>query len=108
MRQLLAATTLLALAAAAPARADTLTEITTHGMIVTIAGMDYDLVFTPDGKFTSAAVQMTGTWKVDGDKLCTTNNFDPTEQCAAYPKDKKSGDTFELVTPQGSATVKIK
>ncbi len=34
MRHLFAAAALLALAMAAPARADTLTEITTHGMVV--------------------------------------------------------------------------
>ena len=51
---------------------------------------------------------MTGTWRIDGDKLCTTSSADPNETCIAYPKDKKSGDTFELQGPQGSVQIKIR
>ena len=38
----------------------------------------------------------------------TSSNFDPNETCVAYPKDKKSGDTFEVTGPAGTATIKIK
>jgi hypothetical protein len=105
---LLAAAGLLALALATPALADTLDEVTTHGMILKIGDMDIVVVYTPDHKFTAADGQVTGTWKIDGDKLCTTSNFDPTEVCVAYPKDKKSGDSFEVTGAQGTATVKIR
>lgn len=103
----------LALAAAAtlfaaPALADTLQEITTKGMILTAQGMDIDVTYTPDGKFTALDGQVTGTWRIDGDKLCTTSNFQPEETCTVYPKGKKSGDSFEITSPQGTATVKIK
>ena len=108
MRNLIAAISLLALAAAVPARAGTLEEITTHGMVVTIADMDIDISFTPDGKFTGMEGQLTGTWKIDGDKMCTTSNLNPSETCLAYPSDKKSGDSFDLTGPQGSVKVKIK
>jgi hypothetical protein len=98
-----------AAALASPAAAGTtLEEITSHGMVVTIGDMDFDLSFTPDGKFTGMGGQLTGTWKIDGDKLCTTSNFDPSESCTAYPKDKKSGDTFEVSNDLGSAKVHIK
>ena len=103
----LAATAALALGAA-PAFADTLQEVTTHGIVLTIQGMDIDVTYTPDGKFTAMDGQVTGTWKRDGDKMCTSSNFDPNETCAEYPKDKKSGDSFEVTGPQGSATIKIK
>ena len=106
MRLLLAAAAALALAA--PAAADTLQEVTTKGIILSVQGMDIDVKYTPDGKFTALDGQVTGEWRIDGDKLCTKSNFDPNEQCVAYPKDKKSGDSFEVTGPQGPATIKIK
>ena len=93
---------------AAPAFADTLQEVTTHGIVLTVQGMDIDVKYTPDGKFTAMDGQVTGSWRIDGDKLCTSSNFDPNESCVAHPHDKKSGDSFEVTSPQGSATIKIK
>ena len=100
----LAASTLLA----SPAAAGTLDEVVKHGIILVVQGMEIDVTYTPDGKFTAMEGQVTGTWKIDGDKMCTTSNFDPNESCAVYPKDKKSGDSFDLEGPQGSVTIKIK
>ena len=107
MRNLLAATAAI-LALATPALAGTLEELTTKGMILTVQDMQIEVTYTPDGKFTAMDGQVTGTWKIDGDKLCTTSNFDPSESCVEYPKDKKSGDSFEVTGPQGSATITIK
>lgn len=107
MRRLLIAAAVLVMAAG-PAAADTLTEVTTRGIILTVQGMDIDVIYTPDGKFTAMEGQVTGTWRIDGDKLCTTSNFDPQETCVEYPKDKKSGDSFDLTGPAGTATIKIK
>jgi hypothetical protein len=73
-----------------------------------LGDMNIEVTYTPDGKFTAADGQITGTWKIDGDKLCTSSNFDPNLTCVAYPKDKKSGDTFMLESPQGSVQVKIR
>ena len=106
-RLLIAATAGLALMAGAAA-ADTLQEGTTKGIILTVPGVDIEVTYTPDGKFTAMEGQVTGTWRIDGDKLCTSSNFDPNETCVAYPKDKKSGDTFEVTGPAGTATIKIK
>ena len=93
---------------AGPVLAGTLEEVTTKGMVLMVEGLDIDVKYTPDGKFTAMDGQITGTWKIDGDKLCSTSNLDPTESCAVYPKDKKSGDTFDVVGPGGTAKVKIK
>ena len=106
MRNLLLAAAVLALAT--PAVAGTIQEVTTKGIILSVQGMDIDVIYTPDGKFTAMDGQVTGEWRIDGEKLCTKSNFDPNEQCLEYPKDKKSGDSFEVVGPQGAATIKIK
>ena len=105
----LIATALLAgLADATPVLADTLSEVTGHGIVLTIADMDIQVTYTPDHKFTAMDGQVTGTWRIDGEKLCTSSNVDPNESCVAYPKDKKSGDTFVLETPQGGVQIKIR
>ena len=107
MRILIAAAA-AALALATPAAAGTLQEVVAHGIIITIQDMQIEVTYTPDGKFTAMDGQVTGTWRIDGAKLCTTSNFDPNETCVEYPKDKKSGDTFDLTGPEGTATIKIK
>ena len=93
---------------ASSAAADTIEEVTTKGVILNIQGMEIDVKYTPDGKFTAMDGQVTGEWRRDGDKMCTKSNFDPNEQCIEYPKDKKSGDSFDVTGPQGTATIKIK
>jgi opacity protein-like surface antigen len=107
MRKLLIAAGLVA-AFATPALADTVQEVTTHGMVITLGDMQIDVDYTPDGKFTALGGQVTGTWRIDGDKLCTVAAIAPDENCIVYPHGKKSGDSFEVTGPQGSATVKIK
>jgi hypothetical protein len=106
MRTLLIALGLAALAA--PAFADTLQEVTTHGMVVSVGGQQFEVDYTADGKLTVNGGLETGTWRLDGDRLCATVGAAP-ENCVVYPKDKKSGDTFEVPgTRGGTATVKIK
>ena len=107
MRTLIIAAALIALAAPA-ATAGTLEEVTTKGIVLNVQGMDIEVTYKPDGTFSALDGQVTGKWRIDGDKLCTTSNFEPEEQCIAYPKDKKSGDSFEVTGPQGSAMIKIK
>ena len=115
MRKLIT-TAALAAALATPAFApsayaqasDTLKEVTTKGIVMTAGGMNIDVAYKPDGSFTAMDGQVTGKWRIDGDKLCTSSNFAPTESCTAYPKGKKSGDTFEVTGKDGSATIKIK
>lgn len=90
------------------ALAETLEQVTTHGIVLSVQGTEIDVTYTPDGKFTAMDGQVTGTWRIDGEKLCTSSNFSPEEQCVAYPLDKKSGDSFEVLGPDGTATIKIK
>lgn len=108
MRPIALAAAALIFAVPTLAAADTLQELTTHGMTMTVQGMDIDVTYKPDGTFTAFDGQITGKWRIDGDKLCTSSNLDPTETCVAYPKGKKSGDSFDLTTEQGTATIKIK
>jgi hypothetical protein len=95
-------------ALAVPAAADTLKEATTHGVIMDASGAKIEIVFTPDGKFTAFDGAVTGTWRIEGDKLCSMADATQMETCAIYPKDKKSGDTFPVPTPQGEISVTIK
>jgi len=104
----LAALAVRSTALATPAAADTLTEVTTHGIILTVGDMDIPVTYTPDGKLSAMDGQVTGTWRIDGDKLCTSSNVDPNETCVAYPKDKKSGDSFTIESPNGSVQIKIR
>ena len=97
-----------ALTLAGPALAGTVDEVVKHGIILTVQDMQIDVTYTPDGKFTALDGQVTGTWRIDGEKLCTTSNFDPNESCVAYPKDKKSGDSFVIESPNGSVQIKIR
>jgi len=100
-----------AMAVSAPAFAQdmtTLQEVTARGIVLSAGGMEIDVSYKPDGTFTAMDDQVTGKWRIDGEKLCTTSNFAPVEECVAYPAGKKSGDSFEVAGGQGPATIKIK
>jgi hypothetical protein len=107
MRTLLAAVAASALALfATAASAETLDDFVAKGGLITIEGLPpLDIKFT-DGKFSLMQGLMSGTYKVDGDKLCLKGD-DGNETCTVYPKGKKSGDTFDVEMPQGKASVKI-
>ena len=94
---------------AAPAFADTLREVTTRGVVMTIAGVgDIDVAYKADGSYTASKGAVTGNWRISGDRLCTKSNLAQVEQCDAYPKDKKSGDAFEVASAQGPIRIRIK
>lgn len=101
----------VALAFSAPAMAQqrtTLQEVTTRGITMDTGGGQTDVTYKPDGSFTAAGGEVTGKWRIDGDKLCTTSNFQPKEACTTYPAGKKSGDTFDVAGSEGSTKIKIK
>lgn len=109
MKRILTAAAVMMLAAPAFAQGTTtLQEVTTKGIVLSVQGMDIDVTYKPDGTFTAMDDAVTGKWRIDGDKLCTSSNFDPNESCVAYPEGKKSGDTFDVTGPAGTATIKIK
>lgn len=108
MRLILSAATALALCGTAFAEEQsTLDYVTTKGVVMKVGGMEIDVTYTPDGKFTAFDGQVTGTWKRDGEKLCSTNSMDPAEVCITYPAGKKPGDSFEMDSPTGPFTVVI-
>lgn len=115
MRKLLIGAALVAFAT--PAFADTLKEVTANGIVLTIDQVGaIDITYKPDGTWVGKnellegmiGGPLTGKWRIDGDKLCTEADIQPGESCTAYPKDKKSGDEFDVTSEQGTAKVKIK
>jgi hypothetical protein len=101
---------LLAAVIAAPAFAQektTLEYMTTKGSVLKVGGMEFPTTYTPDGKFSAADGQVTGTWRIAGETLCVTTNYDPNEACTLYPSGKKPGDEFEITSPQGTVTILI-
>lgn len=116
MRKLLLATALIGLVASpalAQTVADTLKAVTTKGVVIkgNAQGMDLemDITYKADGTYTSNIMGMPfeGSWKIDGDKLCTKSELG--ESCTTYPAGKKSGDEFEVDHALlGKAKVKIK
>jgi hypothetical protein len=107
----------LASPAFAQTAADTLKEVVAKGqsMTGTVGGTEvtFSTTFSTDGAYTTKLDlmdrTMTGKWRIDGDKLCTTGGDNSTEDCTAYPAGKKSGDTFDVEHPRlGPAKVTIK
>jgi hypothetical protein len=114
MRKLLICSAIAALAAPAFAQgappSDTLKEVAAKGIVLNVQGFEIPVSYNPDGTFTATIpgvdMPITGKWRADGDKLCTSTADTP-EECVAYPVGKKSGDSFEVVGAQGPATIKI-
>lgn len=106
----------IALGLAAPAFAednDTLKHVIAHGTVVqaNMQGQDLELnmSYKADGSYTAsvAGQEVDGTWKVDGDKLCTTSQMG--QSCVTYPAGKAPGDSFKVTHPTfGEITVTIK
>ncbi len=94
-------------ASAGAASAGTPQEVVAHGIVVTMEEMTIEVNFTPDGKLSTPDGAFTGTWRIDGDKLCSTTNLDPLERCQVYPAGKTSGDSFEVSAAQG-VTMKVR
>jgi hypothetical protein len=94
---------------AAPALADTLTNVTTKGVVMSVQGMQIPITYTPDGAFSLEAMgtAISGKWRIDGTKLCTTSDMSPDERCTEYPAGKEPGDTFEITGAMGTATITI-
>lgn len=90
---------------ACPALAETgstLENVTKRGIVMRAFGLEIPVNYTPDGRWTAPTVQVAGTWRIDGERLCTRTTTELTETCAAYPQGKKPGDSFEVPGAMGS------
>ncbi len=106
----------IALGLAAPAFAednDTLKHVIANGSVVqaNMQGQEFDLDMTykADGSYTASVMgqEVGGTWKVDGDNLCTESQMG--SSCVTYPSGKVPGDSFKVDHPAlGAITVTIK
>jgi len=107
----------IAMLAAAPAFAQdktTLDYVTTKGTVIkgSAQGMDLTLPMTykADGTYSTEIMGQTGggTWRIDGEKLCTISQMNPNETCIAYPTGKQPGDEFKVTHPMlGEVSVTI-
>src|SRR5688500_9139863 len=100
---------------AAPAH-DTLREVIARGQTLAgeVGGVEvvFSTTYSADGAYRTVTTApdrtMTGKWRIEGDKLCTMGDANPTVDCTAYPPGKRSGDTFEVEHPRlGRAKVTI-
>jgi len=98
---------LTAPAFAQASNADTYREVMAKGVVIVSPDLEIDVQFTPDGKFTALKGISGGTWRIEGEKLCSTPRETLIESCGVYPAGKKSGDTFEIAAPGGRVTVRI-
>ncbi len=107
----------IALGLAAPAFAednDTLQNVVAKGAVVQAEmqgqALELTMTYKADGSYTAATGGQEiggGTWKIDGDKLCTVSQLG--ESCTAYPAGKKPGESFKVThATLGEITVKIK
>jgi hypothetical protein len=114
-RTLIIAGAVLALAAPAVAQQmSTLQYVTTKGTVIKAdmqgTALELPMTYKADGTYTTNAMGQTiaGKWRIDGEKLCTVSDMNPTESCVAYPAGKKPGDEFKVTNPNlGELTVKI-
>lgn len=86
---------------------DTLKAVTTRGMTVTTPDVVMVVTFEPNGLYSAMDGRIVGSWRIDGDRLCTTSNIEPAESCAAYPKGLGPGDEFEADLPSGKHKFRI-
>ena len=95
-----AAISLPALAQTPPS--DTLAEMISKGVTISVAqmGVTGDVTYKADGTFSGFDGQYEGTYKVDGSKLCiTAAAVGQDNACVEYPAGKKSGDKFKVTDP---------
>jgi len=94
-------------AIAQTSNADTYREVIAKGVVILTPTLDIDVKFTPDGRFVALGGMSKGSWKLVGDKMCSTPDETLIESCGLYPPGKKSGDEFEIEAPTGRVKVRI-
>jgi len=86
---------------------DTLREVIAKGIVLGAGDSAIQVIYKPDGTFSAMGGQITGKWRIDGDKLCSSTEATP-EDCVVYPRGKKSGDSFATTGARGTTSVTIK
>ena len=99
----------LALGLAAPVAADTLQHVTAKGVVMDVQGVSVPVTYKPDGTFSLEAMgtAISGKWRIEGTRLCTSSEFQPEERCTEYPTGKSPGDAFEISGPRGTVKITI-
>ncbi len=72
--------------------------------------LDLKVSYTADGESSMKMGQqlINGTWRVDGDRFCSSNEVNAQESCYAIPPGKHPGDAFKVMTPGlGETTIEI-
>jgi hypothetical protein len=93
------------------APSDTLALIIQNGIKMNVPAMGAagEVAYKADGTFSGFDGQYSGTYKIDGTKLCSTSAIGEDNTCIEYPTGKKSGDTFKLTHPiAGEVEITIK
>jgi hypothetical protein len=78
------------------------------GVDILTPDLEIDVKFLADGTFIALGGLSKGTWKIVGDRMCSTPGETLIESCAVYPAGKKSGDEFEIEAPTGRVKVRIR
>ena len=108
----------LSLLSAAPAFAQsetTLQYILAKGLVIHATSrqgqpLEMHVTYKADGTSALSVMgrDLSGKWRVDGDKFCTVNAMNPVEACFDIPPGKKPGDEFKVTTPAlGEVTMTI-
>ena len=109
-RILLVSALVFGLATPAAFAKSTLENVTEKGATIVITGYTLDISYAADGTYSTevSGYPITGNWRIDGTKFCTTSSMNPTESCSEYPEGKGPGDTFTVQSETaGEVTVTI-
>ena len=86
-----------------------------NGVVIRATGpqgrsLDIPVTYKDDGASSTSlnGKDVSGKWRVDGDKFCTVNSMNPVENCFVVPPGKMPGDAFQVPTPAlGLVTITI-
>lgn len=80
------------------------------GIVMSAMGYDIPVTYSDDGTYVASIDGMgdlPGTWRRDGETLCTESSMQPGENCTEYPAGKAPGDSFVIEGAMGPATITI-
>lgn len=112
MRKIFITSALVSASLLLPAMASastTLETVIAKGVTLSMQGLDIPVTYHEDGTYTAVAMgsEIPGTWRIEGTKLCTESSAQPGERCTEYPEGKGPGDSFNVESAMGTATITI-